>query len=93
MHQLLPILDELRDFDHIEHMFTEERKVNPALDAWFRELLDIELQDRGDVEGLCGGHCRRHLLQDGDGRELRDPDRPGFQEAADAMAILLAPRC
>ena len=36
MHQLLPILDELRDFDHIEHMFTEERKTNPALDAWFK---------------------------------------------------------
>lgn len=37
MHQLLTFIDELRDFDHIEHMITEERKVNPRFDAWFNE--------------------------------------------------------
>ena len=37
MHQLLTFIDELRDFDHIEHMITEERKVNPHFDAWFNE--------------------------------------------------------
>lgn len=37
MHQLIPILASLRDFDHIEAMITEERKVNPAFDAWFAE--------------------------------------------------------
>ncbi|MDD3799929.1 MAG: Coq4 family protein [Novosphingobium sp.] len=37
MHQLLPILDSLRDYDRIEQMFEDERKVNPELDAWFKE--------------------------------------------------------
>jgi ubiquinone biosynthesis protein COQ4 len=37
MHEFLTILDELRDYGRIEDMFTAERKVNPALDAWFRE--------------------------------------------------------
>lgn len=37
MHEFLSILDELRDYDRIEEMFTAERKVNPALDAWFSE--------------------------------------------------------
>jgi ubiquinone biosynthesis protein COQ4 len=35
MHELPRILDELRDHAHIEAMFAEERKVNPALDRWF----------------------------------------------------------
>jgi len=37
MHEFLSILDELRDYARIEEMFTAERKVNPALDAWFTE--------------------------------------------------------
>lgn len=37
MHEFLSILDELRDYDEIEAMFTAERKVNPRLDAWFEE--------------------------------------------------------
>ena len=37
MHELIGILQELRDFDHIEHMFTQERTVNPKLDAWFND--------------------------------------------------------
>lgn len=37
MHEFLSILDELRDYDRIEEMFAAERKVNPALDAWFNE--------------------------------------------------------
>ena len=35
MHELLGILDELRDYARIEELFTAERKINPALDAWF----------------------------------------------------------
>lgn len=35
--ELIPILDGLRDFDRIEWLFTEERKINPRLDAWFAE--------------------------------------------------------
>jgi ubiquinone biosynthesis protein COQ4 len=37
MHELLGILDELRDYGRIEEMFAAERKVNPLLDAWFEE--------------------------------------------------------
>lgn len=37
MYALLPILDELRDFDRIEAMITEERAENPRFDAWFAE--------------------------------------------------------
>lgn len=37
MHEFLGILDELRDYAEIEERFTAERKVNPRLDAWFRE--------------------------------------------------------
>jgi ubiquinone biosynthesis protein Coq4 len=35
MQDLPAILNELRDLDRIEALFTEERKVNPRLDAWF----------------------------------------------------------
>lgn len=34
---LIEILDGLRDLDRLEALFTAERQVNPALDAWFRE--------------------------------------------------------
>lgn len=37
MHAFLPILDELRDHDAIEAMFTAERRINPELDAWLSE--------------------------------------------------------
>jgi len=37
MYEFLPILEELRDHDAIEAMFTEERRINPELDAWFDE--------------------------------------------------------
>jgi len=35
MYAFLPIIESLRDHDHIEAMFAQERRVNPALDAWF----------------------------------------------------------
>ena len=37
MYEIIGILDSLRDHDRIEAMFTAERAVNPALDAWFEE--------------------------------------------------------
>ena len=37
MHEFLPILESLRDHDRIEAMFDQERRENPALDAWFKE--------------------------------------------------------
>ena len=37
MYALIGIIDELRDKAHIEALFTAERAVNPALDAWFEQ--------------------------------------------------------
>ena len=58
MHQLLGFIDELRDFDHIEHMITEERKVNPRFDAWFNEwhVSNYTIEDLKDcAPGTVGG--------------------------------------
>ena len=58
MHQLLTFIDELRDFDHIEHMITEERKVNPRFDAWFNEwyVSNYKVEDLKDCgPGTVGG--------------------------------------
>lgn len=58
MHELIGILQELRDFDHIEHMFTQERKVNPRLDAWFNEwfVSDYKIDDlESCAPGTVGG--------------------------------------
>lgn len=58
MHQLLSFIDELRDFDHIEHMITEERKVNPRFDAWFNEwyVSNYKIEDLKDcAPGTVGG--------------------------------------
>jgi ubiquinone biosynthesis protein Coq4 len=58
MHQLLTFIDELRDFDHIEHMITEERKVNPRFDAWFNErhVSNYKVEDLKDcAPGTVGG--------------------------------------
>ena len=58
MYELLPILDSLRDFDAIEDMFTQERKVNPELDAWFSEgfISTYKIEDFQQYEpGSLGG--------------------------------------
>ena len=58
MYQLLSFIDELRDFDHIEHMITEERKVNPRFDKWFSDwwVSDYTLDDLKDcAPGTVGG--------------------------------------
>ncbi len=58
--ELIPILDSLRDFDRIEWLFTEERKTNPRLDAWFAEgyrsppmtVADYEKFPAGSLGGI-----------------------------------------
>ena len=58
MHQLLSFIDELRDFDHIEQMITDERKVNPAFDKWFSDwwVSDYTIDDLKDcAPGTVGG--------------------------------------
>ena len=59
MYEFLPILDSLRDFDAIEEMFTQERKVNPDLDAWFSEgfistytIEDFKQYEPGSLGGI-----------------------------------------
>lgn len=37
MYEFVDIINEIRDHDYIEHLFSEERKKNTALDAWFNE--------------------------------------------------------
>ena len=58
MHELLGILDELRDYDRIEEQFAAERKVNPLLDAWFEEkfISTYKIDDFKDyAPGSLGG--------------------------------------
>lgn len=58
MYEFLGILDELRDYDRVEQMFTDERKVNPELDAWFAEGFHstYEIDDFKQYEpGTLGG--------------------------------------
>ena len=58
MHDFLPILHSLRDFDAIEEMFTEERKVNPEMDAWFSEgfISNYKIEDFAQyAPGSLGG--------------------------------------
>ncbi len=59
MHEFLSILDELRDYDRIEEMFAAERKINPALDAWFSDghystyaIEDFVTYDPGTLGGI-----------------------------------------
>ena len=42
MYEFMSIINEIRDFDYIEYLFTQERKINPALDKW---LSDWHLSD------------------------------------------------
>jgi ubiquinone biosynthesis protein COQ4 len=58
MHQLLPILAELRDYGWIEDRITSERKINPRLDAWFSEgfTSNYKIDDLKDcAPGTVGG--------------------------------------
>jgi ubiquinone biosynthesis protein COQ4 len=66
MYALLPILDELRDHDRIEALFTAERKVNPALDAWFeaRFISTYKLEDlAGYAPGTLGGIFHKQMSE------------------------------
>jgi len=58
MYELINILQDLRDHDRIEALFAEERKVNPALDAWLEEgfCSEYEIEDLKDcAPGTVGG--------------------------------------
>lgn len=65
MYELLPILDELRDFDRIEALFTAERRTNSRLDQWLGEgfVSSYKLEDMADlppesVGGILYAACK-----------------------------------
>lgn len=66
MHEFLSILDELRDYDHIEAQFTAERKINPALDAWFEAgfVSSYKIADFKDyASGTLGGIFYKQMTE------------------------------
>lgn len=68
MHEIIGILDELRDHDRIEWLFTEERKTNKQLDDWFKEghISDYKLDDFKDyAPDTVGGKYYRYLFDGG----------------------------
>jgi ubiquinone biosynthesis protein Coq4 len=54
MYEFVTIINEIRDFDYIEHLFTEERKKNPQLDAWFNAWFISDFK-RDDFEHYADG--------------------------------------
>jgi ubiquinone biosynthesis protein Coq4 len=68
MYPLIGIIDELRDHDRIEALFTEERKTNTLLDDWFKEghVSDYRLDDFKDyAPDTVGGKYYRYLFDGG----------------------------
>ncbi len=66
MYELVGIIDSLQDYDEIESMFTEERKVNPTLDAWFKaaHISDFTADSLKDFpEGSLGQVFYRDVIQ------------------------------
>jgi ubiquinone biosynthesis protein COQ4 len=68
MHELPGILDSLRDHQHIEEMFTAERKVNPALDRWFEErfISSYKIEDFRDYPPGSVGRIFHDQMAGGD---------------------------
>jgi ubiquinone biosynthesis protein COQ4 len=82
MHALPRLLDELRDFDHIEAMFTEERKVNPALDRWMSEgfISSYSIDDfKGYAPDTVGGIFYRWITEGNYGIQLMPWKQPETQ--------------
>ena len=68
MHEIIGILDSLRDHAHIEAMFTAERRTNPPLDAWFREgfISDYKISDFKDFPPeTVGGKFYKYVADGG----------------------------
>lgn len=68
MYEFVDIINEIRDLDYIEHLFTEERKINPRLDAWFNEWHLSDYASAGldrCPEGSVGWLLHREILAAG----------------------------
>jgi len=66
MYEVVGMIESLQDFDEIEEMFTQERKVNPAFDAWFnaRHISDFSPEKLKDYpEGSLGQVFYRDVIQ------------------------------
>ncbi len=82
MHELIGILEEMRDFGAIEEMFTTERKNNPELDAWFSEgfVSNFKLEDLRDCPpGSLGGILYTAFTQGGYEINIVPPYEPKSQ--------------
>lgn len=68
MGELITIVDDLRDHDYIEHLFTEERKVNPQLDRWMSEghISDYSIESFADFAPDTVGGTFYSWITDGD---------------------------
>lgn len=66
--QLVQILREVQDIDHINALFAAERKQNPALDAWFQEgfVSTFQRQDLADYGADTVGGIFYKQLMDND---------------------------
>jgi len=65
MYEFVGIINEIRDHDYIEHLFTQERRKNPALDSWFNEWFLSDFDNdffRQFDEGTLGGILYREIV-------------------------------
>jgi ubiquinone biosynthesis protein Coq4 len=77
--QLVQILREVQDIDHINALFAAERKANPALDRWFSEgfVSTFTLADLKDyAPGTVGGDFYKQLTDQNLQIELVPPFTP-----------------
>lgn len=82
MYEFVDIINEIRDFDYIEHLFTEERKKNRQLDEWLGEghisnygSLDLASYPEGSV----GKILHREILAAGYELETYELPQPKTQ--------------
>jgi len=84
MSEILGILDEIRDHDRIEALFTQERKVNPALDRWMSEgfISDYTIDDFKDyAPGSVGGTYYQWITEGNYGVQIMPWTTPKSQLA------------
>lgn len=82
MYEFVDIINEIRDHDYIEHLFTEERKTNRRLDNWLGEG---HISNYGSLgladypEGSVGRILHREILAAGYELETYDLPQPKTQ--------------
>lgn len=66
MYEIVGILDEIQDLDHIEELFTKERRINPTLDQWFNKGFQSTYgadDFKGYAEGTLGQVFYRDVIE------------------------------